>query len=95
MKPGYVYIMSNRKDGVIYIGVTSDLVKRVYEHRNSLVAGFTQRYRCKRLVHYEVFEAIETALAYEKKFKHMKRARKIEMIEHNNPEWLDLYETIL
>lgn len=95
MKAGYVYFMSNRKGGVIYIGVTSDLIKRIYEHRNGLVEGFTTRYQAKRLVYFECYESVEMAIAYEKKLKHLKRAKKIEIIERMNPNWLDLYEAIL
>ena len=91
----YVYFLSNAIDGVIYIGVTSNLVKRIYEHKSEVVNGFAKRYNLKRLVYYEVYNDIETAIAYEKKLKHLRRAKKVSIIERNNPEWNDLYETIL
>ena len=90
----YVYILTNRKDGTLYIGVTSDLVKRVYEHKEGFVAGFTKRYNLKKLVYYEVFDDIYNALQREKNLKHWVRAWKIALIEKQNPEWKDLYEEI-
>jgi putative endonuclease len=94
MKVGYIYFMTNRKGGVIYIGVTSDLIRRVWEHQQGLVAGFTKRYNAKLLVHYEILDDIETAILYEKKLKNVSRAKKIAIIERNNPEWQDLYPTL-
>ncbi len=93
-KTGYVYFMSNKKDGVIYIGVTSDLIKRVYEHKAGAVEGFTKKYNLKNLVYFEVFEDIETAILYEKKLKNVHRKKKIGIIEKLNPQWNDLYEEI-
>lgn len=93
-KVGYVYFMSNKKDGVIYIGVASHLVKRVYEHKVGAVEGFTKKYNLKNLVYYEVFDSIETAILYEKKLKNVTRAKKIAIIERSNLEWKDLYEEI-
>ena len=86
--------MSNKKDGVIYIGVTSNLIKRVYEHRVEAVEGFTKKYNLKKLVYFEVFDDIETAIIYEKKLKNIGRAKKIAIIERTNKEWKDLYEEI-
>ena len=94
IKIGYVYFMSNKKDGVIYIGVTSNLIKRVYEHKTEAVEGFTKKYNLKNLVYFEVFDDIETAILYEKKLKNVSRAKKIEIIERVNLEWKDLYEEI-
>ncbi len=90
----YVYIMTNRKDGTLYIGVTANLVKRAYEHKEGFVKGFTKRYNLKKLVYYEVFDDIYNALQREKNLKHWIRDWKIQLIEKQNPEWKDLYEEI-
>lgn len=95
MKYGYVYIMTNQKNGTLYVGVTSDLVKRVYEHKNDIFEGFTQRYGLKMLVYYEVFDEITTAIIREKQIKAGSRAKKILLIETVNEIWNDLYEGIL
>jgi putative endonuclease len=92
---GFVYIMSNRKDGTLYIGVTSDLVKRIWEHKEGVVAGFTKRYNLHTLVYYEAHGDIETAILYEKKLKNLHRRKKIKIIERMNPEWRDLYAGII
>jgi putative endonuclease len=95
MKAGYVYIMANRKNGTIYIGVTSDLVKRVWEHRNGVVPGFTKKYGCKLLVWFEAFDDIQQARHRELQMKEWKRAWKIRLIEESNLDWDDLYPTLL
>jgi putative endonuclease len=95
MKNGYVYIMSNRKNGTLYVGVSSDLIKRVYEHKNSFVDSFTQKYGLKNLVYFEVFDEISKAIEREKQLKKGNRKRKIQLIESMNPQWDDLYETIV
>jgi len=95
VKYGYVYIMTNQKNGTLYVGVTSDLVKRVYEHKNDIFEGFTQRYGLKMLVYYEVFDEITTAIIREKQIKAGSRAKKILLIETVNEIWNDLYEGIL
>ena len=95
MKTGYIYIMTNQKNGTLYVGVTSNLVKRVYEHRNTLEEGFTKKYGLKKLVYYEVFEDIVNAIEREKQLKAGNRKRKLNLIEANNPNWLDLYLQIL
>jgi len=95
MKKGFVYIMSNKQDGVLYIGVTSDIVKRVYEHKNGFVDGFTKQYNLKTLVYYEVYDEIEEAIKREKQLKNWHRDWKIELINKQNPHWEDLYESIL
>lgn len=95
MKKGFVYIMSNKQDGVLYIGVTSDIVKRVYEHKNDFVDGFTKQYNLKNLVYYEVYDEIEEAIKREKQLKNWHRDWKIELINKQNPKWEDLYESIL
>ena len=92
---GYVYILASDRNGTLYIGVTNDLVRRVFEHREEAAEGFTRRYGVKRLVHYEQFDDIRTAIQREKSLKRWSRAWKIELIEHANPEWDDLYPTIV
>jgi len=94
MKAGCVYIMANRKNGTIYIGVTSDLVKRVWEHRNGVVAGFTRRYGCKLLVWYEAHDDLQEARRRELQMKEWKRAWKVLLIEESNLDWDDLYPTL-
>ena len=87
----YVYILSSRKKGTLYIGVTSDLLKRIYEHKNDLVEGFTKKYKVHNLVYFEMTESIESAIAQEKKLKKWNREWKIRLIEKSNPDWRDLY----
>lgn len=95
MKLYYVYILANKKNGPIYIGVTNDLIGRVYAHKNNLIDGFTKKYHIHALVHYEAFEDINEAIMREKRMKKWKRQWKIELIEQHNPEWKDLYEQII
>jgi putative endonuclease len=83
--------MASGKNGTLYIGVTSDLVKRVWEHKNDLADGFTKRYAVHQLVWYEVHETMESAIAREKAMKEWKRLWKLDLIEKTNPEWTDLY----
>ena len=90
----FVYILCSRPNGTLYTGVTSDLVKRVYEHRNGITEGFTKTYGVHRLVWYEPHEDIEYAILREKQIKAWKREWKIKMVEEFNPEWDDLYERI-
>ncbi|MDA0781387.1 MAG: GIY-YIG nuclease family protein [Rickettsiales bacterium] len=90
----YVYILTNKKEGVFYTGVTSNLVKRVYEHKNNVVEGFTKKYNTKTLVYYEVFEEVEVAINREKRLKRRSRDWKIKVIEQMNPTWEDLYTKI-
>jgi len=89
---GFVYLMTNRRNNVIYAGVTSDLKKRVYEHKEKLVEGFTKKYRVEKLVYYEVFEDIETAILREKQTKAGSRRKKLELITSMNPSFRDLYD---
>jgi putative endonuclease len=91
----WLYIMANRLNGTIYVGVTSDLVSRIYQHRNGLVAGFTKRYGLKRLVYVEPHESISQAIMREKNVKSWPRAWRVRLIASTNPNWDDLYETIL
>jgi len=91
----YVYILASRRNGTLYIGVTSDLVKRVYEHRSDVVAGFTKKYGVHRLVYYETVHEIDSAIAREKQLKRWERAWKVELIEKINHNWRDLYSDLL
>ena len=95
MKKGYVYIITNRKNGTLYIGVTSNPVKRIYEHRNDSVEGFSKRYGLHLLVYYEVHDSMYEAIAREKFLKGKVRKYKIGLIEKGNKKWRDLYNEIL
>ena len=90
----YVYIMASRKHGTLYTGVTSQLDRRVGEHRNGVVEGFTRKYDVKRLVYAEPFDQIADAIAFEKRLKRWRRAWKIQLIEKVNPDWEDLADTL-
>ena len=90
---GWVYIMTSKRDGTIYTGVTSDLQGRVYEHRAGELPGFTSKYGCKTLIWYERYDNIVEAITHEKKLKNYHRSWKLELIQSFNPNWLDLYET--
>ena len=90
-----VYMLASKRNGTLYIGVTSDLIKRIWEHKNDMVDGFTYRYHVHRLVWYELHENMESAIIREKQLKNWKRKWKLELIESNNPEWLDLFDTIV
>lgn len=94
-KNGYVYIMFNKRNGTLYVGVTSDLVKRVYEHKNKYVEGFSKKYGTDKLGYYEVTDSILSAIEREKFIKGKKRQYKLELIETFNPEWNDLYDDII
>jgi putative endonuclease len=87
----YIYLLASKRKGTLYVGVTSNLIKRVNEHKNNLVSGFTQKYKVHDLVYYETTADINSAITREKQMKKWKRAWKIELIEKNNPEWRDLY----
>lgn len=86
----YVYIMTNKYNKVLYTGITSDLIKRVIEHKNKVLKGFTAKYNCEKLVYYEHFFRVEEAIRREKQIKGWKRFKKVELIESSNPEWKDL-----
>ena len=94
-KGGWVYIMTNRRGGTLYIGVTSDLVKRTSQHRAGETQGFTRTYWLKQLVYFERHEDIVYAITREKVLKKWRRAWKVELIETENPDWRDLCESIL
>ena len=87
----YVYILANKRNGTLYVGVTNDLVRRIYQHKNDLIAGFTQKYQIHRLVYYEVTNDVYAAIVREKQLKNWHRKWKIRIIEESNPEWRDLY----
>lgn len=93
-KAGYVYILTNMKNGTLYVGVTSDLARRIYEHKEKIFKGFTKKYGLNRLVYYEVYEDVVAAIEREKKLKKYKREYKINLIRQMNSEWDDLYETL-
>ena len=95
MPGNWVYIMTNRPNGTLYVGVTSDLGPRVWEHRESLVEGFTKRYGLKRPVYAERHEDIRTAIQLEKNVKHWPRSWKVRLILAANPDWADLYDRIV
>ncbi|KGI79030.1 GIY-YIG nuclease family protein [Oleiagrimonas soli] len=90
-----VYMLASRRNGTLYIGVTTDLPDRVWQHRNDLVAGFTRHYRVHRLVWFESHATMESAIAREKTLKNWKRAWKLQLIEETNPYWRDLYPDLV
>jgi putative endonuclease len=91
----YVYILASKRNGTLYIGVTNDLIKRIYEHKNDLVDGFTKKYRVHMLVYFEQTNDIRTALQREKRLTKWNRKWKIELIEKSNPKWLDLHDKLI
>lgn len=91
----FVYILASKPRGTLYVGVTNNLVRRIFEHKNKVVEGFTKRYEVDILVWYEASESIESAISHEKKLKRWRRDWKIELIEKQNPDWLDLYSQII
>ena len=94
-KQYYVYILANKRNGTLYTGVTSNLAKRVWEHKNDIVAGFTKRYQVHNLVYYDQTEDVVSAMVREKQLKRWKRSWKLALIEEKNPDWKDLYKNIL
>ena len=94
MKGGSVYIITNRPDGILYTGVTSNLAGRIWEHREGIDQGFSKKYGLKRLVWHEEFETIEAAIQREKTIKHWPRAWKVRLIHEMNPDWRDLFEDV-
>ena len=94
-KQYFVYILASKKYGTLYVGVTNDLIKRVYEHKESMFKGFTNQYRVNKLVYYEIHEDIYEAITREKRIKRWHRDWKINLIERFNPHWLDLYCDLL
>jgi putative endonuclease len=95
MKQFYIYILSSKRNGTLYLGVTSDIIKRVYEHKAKLHKGFTTKYNVTQLVYYEIWGTTKEAFARETQMKGWKRIWKLELIEKKNPEWKDLYEKLI
>jgi putative endonuclease len=95
MNSFYVYILASRKNGTLYVGVTSDLVRRVYDHRSNAIEGFTKKYSVHTLVYYEPYTDVHDALTREKRLKKWKRQWKLNLIESTNPDWKDLYSQIV
>lgn len=91
----YTYIITNKHNTVLYIGVTSNLIKRIYEHKNKVVEGFSKRYNLDKLVYFEICNDIENAIVREKQLKNYSRKKKEELIKRINPSWDDLYLTII
>lgn len=95
MKTYYVYILTSRRNGTLYIGVTNDLIRRVAEHKKGLFSGFTKKYKVHQLVYFESTEDISSAIEREKQLKHWNRKWKVELIESVNPFWEDIYSSLL
>ncbi|VAV90760.1 Excinuclease ABC, C subunit-like [hydrothermal vent metagenome] len=93
-KGGFVYIVTNKRNGTLYIGVTSNLIQRIWQHREGVADGFTKKHGCKILIWYEQFGEIEMAIQREKKMKEWKRLWKLREIEEMNPDWSDLFESL-
>ena len=91
----YIYILANKRNGTLYVGVTGDLIRRVYQHREGTTGGFTHKYGVKRLVYFEVCEDAYEAIRREKQLKAWKRNWKLELIEKSNPDWRDLYDELV
>jgi putative endonuclease len=89
-----VYILASKRNGTLYIGVTSNLVQRIWQHRNDLAPGFTQKYQVHRLVYFEMHEDMEQAIIREKRLKKWNRSWKLKLVEAANPEWIDLWEQV-
>jgi putative endonuclease len=90
----FVYLLASRRDGTLYVGVTNGLVRRVWEHKEKAVPGFTTEYGCDRLVWFEAHASAEAAITREKRIKKWRRAWKVELIEKGNPDWVDLYPSV-
>jgi len=95
MKKGYIYILTNKKDGTLYIGITTNLIRRVYEHKNLKIEGFTKRYNLNKLVYFEEYQQYAMAIKREKRLKEWQRQWKLDLINQHNPDWNDLYDTIV
>jgi len=94
-KQSYIYILFNKRNGTLYTGVTSNLIRRIYEHKNKLVEGFTKKYDVDKLGYYEIFDDITQAIEREKQIKAGSRKKKLQLIESINPNWEDLYDKIV
>ena len=94
LMPYYVYLLASDRNGTLYIGVTNDIIRRIFEHKSKAVPGFTKRYAVDRLVWYEIYEDPTSAITREKELKKWRREWKIRLIEEQNPQWIDLYPQI-
>ncbi len=95
MRYSYVYMMANKTNTTLYIGVTGNLLRRVYEHKEKIISGFTEKYNLNKLVYFEVFEDIKEAIQREKALKNLVRRKKNLLVEKENPKWEDLYQCIV
>ena len=95
MQESYVYILANKRNGTLYVGVTADLIDRIWQHKQNLTPGFTTRYKVTNLVYYEIYTDITEAIAREKLLKKWRRVWKLKLIERMNPNWVDLYDLII
>ncbi len=95
MKPGYVYLMASQPNGTLYLGSTSDIAQRAYQHRNGLIEGFTKKHGCRLLVWFEQFGNIQDARSREHQMKSWQRAWKLRVIEERNPQWRDLFDELM
>ena len=95
LKQPAIYILTNKPNETLYVGVTSDLIKRIYEHREGVVPGFTKKYGCKRLVYFEQCDSMVSAIEREKQLKGGSRSKKINLIQSVNPNWNDLYNSLI
>lgn len=93
--PYFIYIMSNKTKGTLYVGVTNDLIRRVYEHKAEMIDGFTKKYKLKLLVYFECYDEVTLAIQREKNIKHWSKEWKVNLIEKMNPKWCDLYNNLL
>ena len=95
MKQPAIYIITNKKNGTLYTGVTGNLLQRIYQHKEGIIIGFSQKYRCKNLVYYELHSDMPTAIAREKQLKAGSRKKKLDLINKLNPHWRDLYSDLI
>jgi putative endonuclease len=95
MEQYFVYILTNKRNNVLYVGITNNLIRRVYEYKNKLISGFTSKYNVNKLVYYESFQSVFDAIKREKEIKGWKREKKVALINSFNPEWKDLYEELI
>lgn len=95
MKQPAIYIMANKRNGTLYVGVTSNLIQRVFQHKEGITKGFTHQYGCKNLVYYELYGDMEKAISREKQVKAGTRKNKLKLIESLNPQWKDLYNSLI
>lgn len=95
MEQYFVYILTNKYNNVLYVGITNNLIRRVYEHKNKLISGFTSKYNVNKLVYYESFQSVFDAIKREKEIKGWKSEKKVALINSFNPEWKDLYEELI